>query len=121
VVHYGLPESWPAATNSIVSPPLIGAALGQLNFTSGKANREKVEPDATTLALPAAGAALGNGSEIWIVDTGNNRVLSFAQDLTAELFVGESPGGASRFSISPAEPDRRPGGEFREFWRRSRF
>ena len=80
VVHYGLPESWPAATNNIVSPPLIGAALGQLNFTSGKANREKVEPDATTLALPTAGAALGNGSEIWIVDTGNNRVLSFAQD-----------------------------------------
>jgi uncharacterized protein (TIGR03437 family) len=78
VVHYGLPESWPAATNSQVSPPLIGSALGQLNFTSGKANREKVEPDATTLALPSAGAALGN--EIWIVDTGNNRVLSFGQD-----------------------------------------
>lgn len=93
VVHYDLPENWSAATNAIVSPTQIGGALGQLNFTSGKANREKVEPDATTFAFPTAGAVVGN--EIWIVDTGNNRVLSFAQDAplsysSANRLVGQA-------------------------------
>jgi uncharacterized protein (TIGR03437 family) len=48
--------------------------VGQSDFGSGKANRGQREPDGTTLAAPTAGVFLGN--DLWIVDTGNNRVIS---------------------------------------------
>ncbi len=56
--------------------PNIASVIGQADSFSGKANRGKAEPDATTLSSPLGGAFDATGN-IWIVDASNNRVLSY--------------------------------------------
>src|SRR5204862_1985585 len=74
--------------------PRSEAVIGQLDFISGKSNRGLGEPDATTLSLPSGGAfdAAGN---LWVADTGNNRVLSYPANPTltytsANVVVGQT-------------------------------
>ncbi len=83
VVEYDVPESWPAEPaltngqfppNAEFSPPMI-AAIGQIGLTNGQANQNKPQPGPNTLANPF-GVAF-SGSDLWIADTYNNRVLDF--------------------------------------------
>jgi uncharacterized protein (TIGR03437 family) len=74
--------------------PRSESVIGQLDFITGKSNRGLSEPDATTLSLPSGGAfdAAGN---LWVADTGNNRVLSYPANPTliytsASVVVGQS-------------------------------
>jgi uncharacterized protein (TIGR03437 family) len=78
VVRYGSPETWPALTNEQLSPP-IAAVYGQANFTEGGINRAlgASRPGVNTMFSPTAGAFFNN--ELWIADTGNNRVVAYAQ------------------------------------------
>jgi uncharacterized protein (TIGR03437 family) len=89
VVEYDVPANWPAAPNPTqlqqqtaqVSPPML-ALVGQTSFTAGQnelgqANQGLAQPTASTLSSPFGGAV--NGTDIWIADSGNNRVLSFVQ------------------------------------------
>jgi uncharacterized protein (TIGR03437 family) len=92
VVEYDVPENWPALPTSTpgqapttgqVSPPMLPAGvIGQPTLTTpcpsnGCQNKGQPKPDNTTLATPA-GLAF-NGTDLWIADTGNNRVLDFPQ------------------------------------------
>jgi uncharacterized protein (TIGR03437 family) len=84
IVEYDVPSNWPAAPNPAVipqvvqdSPPIL-ATIGQsgsTDFTDGKANQGLPEPNAGTFSSPIGGAF--NGTDMWIVDNGNNRVLGF--------------------------------------------
>lgn len=84
VVEYDVPGNWPAPPNPAVipqvvqdSPPIL-ATIGQngpTDFTDGKANRGQPEPTAGTFSSPIGGAF--NGTDLWVVDNGNNRVLGF--------------------------------------------
>lgn len=73
IVKYDVPESWPAESTTY-SPP--GKAFtGQPDSVSGKANHGLKEPANDSLNVPVTGAY--SGSELWVADTGNHRVIAF--------------------------------------------
>ncbi len=83
IVEYDVPQNWPAEPaltsgqfppNSEFSPPMI-AAIGQFGLNNGQANQGKPQPGANTLAGPF-GLAF-SGSDLWVANSGNNRVLDF--------------------------------------------
>ncbi len=90
VVEYDVPENWPAAPTIVpgqsnfttqISPPMI-AVIGQPSLTSvcpsnGCQNKGQPRPDNTTIS--GAFGITSNGTDLWVADTGNNRVLDFPQ------------------------------------------
>lgn len=73
IVTYAPYDEWPEEAKQF-SPSMI-RVTGQLNFTSGKANGGGKEPGGNTFALPSAIAVHAQGNEIYVADSGNNRVL----------------------------------------------
>jgi uncharacterized protein (TIGR03437 family) len=68
--------------------------VGQADLVSGMANHGLVEPDATSLSSPLAGA-FDAGGNLWLVDTNNNRVLSYPANgsfnyTSANLVIGQT-------------------------------
>ncbi len=88
IAEYDVPENWPAPPNANQSPqtaqdsPPILAVIGQPNVNSAKANQGNPEASASTVSTPLGGAfpvgSTSNGTDMWIADTGNNRVLKFS-------------------------------------------
>jgi uncharacterized protein (TIGR03437 family) len=80
VVEYDVPENWPPppnlqSINSQISPAMI-TVTGQNDLQSGSPNKGgKQIPDSTTLS-GAFGIAF-NGTDMWVADTSNHRVLDF--------------------------------------------
>jgi len=82
VVEYDVPEKWPSEPNfqnlqpgQQISPPMI-ATVGQGgSFNVGTVNQGKAQPSTNTLAEPL-GLAF-SGTDLWVADTFNNRVLDF--------------------------------------------
>jgi uncharacterized protein (TIGR03437 family) len=77
IVRYPAPFQ---QTTAILNIDLI---IGQPNITSGSANQGQKTPTASTIALVSGGGALTSGlafdssGNLWVSDSGNNRVLSF--------------------------------------------
>ena len=70
-------EKWPVETSALPSPQAI-AVIGQLNnFGLRQPNHGQREPSQSTLALPVA--AVSAGTELFVADTGNHRVMVFPQ------------------------------------------
>jgi uncharacterized protein (TIGR03437 family) len=96
VVEYDAAANWPAAGNPFgtpaqeVSPPII-AVIGQNDLNNGKVNKNQGKPDNSTLAVPIGGAF--NGTDLWVADTANNRVMQFTalggKYVTASRVVGQ--------------------------------
>ena len=91
IVEYDIPANWPAESTAFPSPP-IKNVFGQVGFSSGKANQAQPQPSASTLSNPYSGAFLGN--QMWVSDTGNNRVLGFSLNSastysSASVLVGQ--------------------------------
>ena len=87
VVRYASPP------NSGSPSPHSDAVIGQTGVFTGKANQGLTEPTASTLSGPLGGA-IDSGGNLWIVDTNNNRVLSYPADAnfnftTANIVVGQ--------------------------------
>jgi uncharacterized protein (TIGR03437 family) len=80
IMRYDDAANWPAESPTTFSPPAL-TVIGQPSFSSGKPNQGASQPTGSTFAAPGAGAAVTvNGTtEIWIADTGNNRVIALAQ------------------------------------------
>ncbi|MGD1097467.1 MAG: hypothetical protein ABSB35_36455, partial [Bryobacteraceae bacterium] len=76
IAEYDIPANWPAATTALPSPAIL-AVVGQVNLTTGSPNTGQPGPIASTLSGPVSGAFLG--TEMWVVDSTNNRVLAFPQ------------------------------------------
>ncbi len=91
VVEYDIPSNWPAESTPFPSPPMLHV-FGQIGFATGKANQSQAQPSASTVSSPYAGAFLG--TQMWIADTGNNRVLGVSTDTTgnystASVLIGQ--------------------------------
>ncbi|MCU1334772.1 MAG: hypothetical protein JWO19_353 [Bryobacterales bacterium] len=74
--------------------PKIDGVIGQPDLLSGKINRGLTEPDATSLAAPSGGT-FDNAGNLWLADTGNNRLLSYPASgsfsyTSANVVVGQT-------------------------------
>jgi uncharacterized protein (TIGR03437 family) len=82
IVKFDTPNNWPAGPASGESPqthqdsPPFLTLFGQSSMQGGKVNKGQPEPDATTFQSPRGGAF--NGTDMWVADAGNNRVLGFS-------------------------------------------
>jgi uncharacterized protein (TIGR03437 family) len=83
---------WMTTGTTFATPPPIAIALvGQPNYTSSAANAGFAQPSASTLAGPAAGAVAG--TDLFITDSANNRVLVYpkvGQAGSATQVLGQS-------------------------------
>ncbi len=90
VVEYDIPSNWPVASTASPSPA-ISTVVGQTALNVGQANQNLAFPNASTLSAPYAGAFLG--TQMWVADTGNNRILAYPQSSggynTASLVLGQ--------------------------------
>ena len=80
IMRYDDPANWSAESSTTFSPPAL-TVIGQPSFNSGKPNQGASQPTGSTFATPGAGApvTINGNTEIWIADTGNNRVIALAQ------------------------------------------
>ena len=106
VVEYDIYDNWPTpptnttgGLNAQVSPAMI-AVIGQGDLVSGKANQGLAQPSNSTVASPFGAAALG--TDIWIADTGNNRVLDFPQQSGAKYSTASRVVGQLDFPYNSA-------------------
>jgi uncharacterized protein (TIGR03437 family) len=76
IMRFGPFETWPGETSTAYSPAAV-AVIGQDSFAVAKPQRGQTEANASGFARPVAGAFLG--TDMWVSDAGNNRVLSFSQ------------------------------------------
>jgi len=86
IARYETPDRWPAecppppngvcAQGTVFSPP-ISQYIGQIDGKSVKSNRGGRESSAISLSFPTALAFLG--TDLYVADTGNHRVLVFPQ------------------------------------------
>lgn len=72
-------DQWPA--EALALSPQAQTVIGQAGFSGRAVNRGLAEPSAETLFVPTAVAV--SGTEIFVADTGNNRVLAFASPYTS--------------------------------------
>ncbi|HTB15767.1 MAG TPA: hypothetical protein VK752_29560 [Bryobacteraceae bacterium] len=91
IVEYDIPANWPAESTSFPSPP-IKNVYGQIGFATGKSNQAQPQPSSSTFSGPFGGAFLG--TQMWVADTGNNRVVglslnSAATYSSASVLVGQ--------------------------------
>ncbi len=77
IVRYDSPSNWAPASDTNPSPAQA-QVYGQSGFTTGDVNRGQTRAMANSFSAPSDGRIL-NG-EMWVADTGNNRVLSFASN-----------------------------------------
>ncbi|HLH43434.1 MAG TPA: hypothetical protein VKV74_10635 [Bryobacteraceae bacterium] len=87
IVSYDSYSNWAPQTQSNPSPPQK-SVFGQPDLFSGQANRNLLQPSNASLSFPTAGAANTATNELWIVDSGNNRVLIVPQQ--ASQYIGAS-------------------------------
>lgn len=92
VVHYTSPANF--VRSDAAPSPRIDSVIGQADLFSGKVNRGGTEPGANTLSEPLGGA-FDNGGNLWVVDTNNNRVLSYPASVSfnfssANIVVGQT-------------------------------
>ena len=74
--------------------PRSEAVIGQVDFLSGKPNRGLGEADAGSLVLPSGGV-FDTAGNLWLADSGNNRVLAYPANPTltftsANVLVGQT-------------------------------
>ncbi len=75
ILGYDPYEQWPDETAAFSPPAKV--VIGQSSFSANFANRALAQPNASTLASPAAGVFAG--TDLFVADAGNHRVLVFPQ------------------------------------------
>ena len=75
IVEYDIPANWPQATALSPSPPIINV-VGQSALNAGLANQGAAQASQYFLSSPVAGTFVG--TQMWVADAGNNRVLSYS-------------------------------------------
>ncbi len=73
VLVFGSVDTWPPESTQF-SPSAI-QVLGQANFTSALANGGNVDSSAVLMSSPTDAGS--SASELWVADSGNNRILVF--------------------------------------------
>lgn len=75
IVRFASPDQWPSEVTSF--SPVATAVIGQTDATQSQVNGGLKQPTSSTLASPLA--ALFDGTDLLVADSGNNRVLAFPQ------------------------------------------
>jgi uncharacterized protein (TIGR03437 family) len=75
ILGYAPFAQWPA--ESVTFSPPANVVIGQTGFQSSQSNEGLAQPNSATLAGPVA--AVFDGADLLVVDSGNNRVLAFPQ------------------------------------------
>ncbi len=81
-------DQWPGQATAF--SPAATAIIGQTSFQASAANQSLPQPSASTLASPVAGAFVQG--ELYVVDSGNQRLLVFPQpsgDTAANRLLGQ--------------------------------
>ncbi|HTC35035.1 MAG TPA: hypothetical protein VK724_16790 [Bryobacteraceae bacterium] len=76
ILGYAPFAQWPAESTAF-SPP-ANVVIGQTGFQSSQSNEGLARPNAATLAGPV-GAEFDGTGQLYVVDSGNNRVLAFPE------------------------------------------
>jgi len=92
IVRYTTPAQF--AESDTTPSPQIQGVVGQPDLLSGKVNHGLTEPDATSFSFPTGGT-FDPGGNLWVVDSLNNRLLSFPASAsfsytTANIVVGQT-------------------------------
>ncbi|MBZ5676497.1 MAG: hypothetical protein LAP61_19850 [Acidobacteriia bacterium] len=97
IVRYTTPASF--VRSDTIPSPKIESVIGQPDLFSGKANHALTEPAATSLSAALGGAfdSLGN---LWVSDTGNNRVLSYPASGTSSFTAATVVVGQTNFPFN---------------------
>jgi len=74
ILGYAPFDQWPAQATAFSPPATV--VIGQTSFTNSQVNQGLAQPSASTLSVPVAAIFSSN---LYIVDSGNERVLSFPQ------------------------------------------
>ncbi len=72
--------------------------LGQPSFTSGTANQGNANPSATSLRFPGAGMA--GGTNFYVPDAGNNRVLGYTSVPNVSMRAADFPIGQATLATA---------------------
>lgn len=75
ILRFDSPDKWPVETTTF--SPAANAVFGQSDFTQHTGNAGQKQPTSSSFLAPVA--AVFDGTELLVVDSGNNRVLSFPQ------------------------------------------
>ena len=88
ILQFDPVDRWSAETTDRISPTAV-LVYGQSDFVLSKPNRGGIESSASSFDEPTAAVVAGNN--IYVSDTGNNRVLSFRISAfdTAERVLGQ--------------------------------
>jgi len=86
IVEYDIPSKWAAETASTPSPQIL-AVFGQVGFAAGSSNQGNPQASSFTFSSPYAGTFLG--PQMWVADSGNNRVLGISLN-SANTYSGAS-------------------------------
>jgi uncharacterized protein (TIGR03437 family) len=97
VVRYTAPAQF--VMSQATPSPQIEGVIGQSDLVSGKVNRGLVEPSATSLSAPLGGA-FDSAGNLWVVDTNNNRVLSYPASAAFSYFAATIVVGQTDFPFN---------------------
>src|ERR1700722_2667868 len=86
IVEYDVPSKWAAESTATPSPQIL-AVFGQNGFAAGTSNQGNPQPASYTFSSPYAGTF--GGSQMWVSDAGNNRVLGISPN-SANTYSGAS-------------------------------
>jgi uncharacterized protein (TIGR03437 family) len=106
ILGYNPFEQWPAESSAF-SPP-AQTVIGQVGFASAQSNQGLAQPNATTLAGPLpnpfvggpVSAASDSAGNLYVVDSGNNRVLAFPEQQIGTFTVATRLLGQSDFQYN---------------------
>ena len=85
ILGYDSFDQWPAESTAF-SPP-AKKVVGQQSFTASQGNQGLTQPSSSTLSSPVA--SVFAGTDMIVVDSGNQRVLAFPQQ-SSGLFIAAS-------------------------------
>jgi hypothetical protein len=121
ILGYDPFDQWP--DESVAFSPPAKVIIGQRNFQTSQSNQGIPQPSDMTLAGPQPNPNVGGpvagvfaGTDLFVVDSGNNRVMVFPQ--SAGQFTSAQPSPrTTRLSVQRAQFDRRARSGFqREYY-----
>ncbi len=106
ILGYAPFDQWPAESSAF-SPP-AQTVIGQSDFQSAQSNQGLAQPNAATFAGPQpnpfvggpVGAVFDGLGTLYVVDSGNNRVLAFPQQQTGTFTVATRLLGQTDFQYN---------------------
>jgi uncharacterized protein (TIGR03437 family) len=96
ILSYNSFDQWPAESMAF-SPP-AQSVIGQIDFQSAQSNRGLAQPNAATFAGPVSGVF--DTENLYVVDSGNNRVLAFPQQQIGTFSIATRLLGQSDFQYN---------------------